>query len=160
MLDIRLPGLLHVLTGPKLEQLQLEALNAPRLPIGSLARAKRSRETHAVVQLGDQWTQSLDRACILDTLGPSVTHLLLLPLSVVLGACRHVGLRDLDQAFLAMVECDRIFKEESDRVLLPLGLATEVPSLLRDLLAEPDALSDAVLPVVGLEHDSPDLLFF
>ena len=59
-----------------------------------------------------------------------------------------------------MVECDRIFKEESDRVLLPLGLATEVPSLLGDLLAEPDALSDAVLPVVSLEHDSPDLLFF
>ena len=158
LIEVHLPGLLHILTRPELEELELEALDASRLAIRALSRAEGGRQAHSIVQLGDQRDQLGDRRGISDVLGPRLAGSLLFPLTIMLGAGRHVRLPDLDQAILALVEGDWVLEEGGHWVLLPLRVTTEVPFLLRDLLSEPDCLRDAVLPIVSLKHDSSDLL--
>jgi hypothetical protein len=78
----------------------------------------------------------------------------------VLGACSHVRLTNSDEAFFAVVLSQRIIEESGNLVLLLVRLSSKVPPLLRNFLAKPNSLSNAVLPVVSLEHDSTDLLLF
>lgn len=158
LIEVHLPRLLHILARPELEELELEALDASRLAIRALSRAEGGRQAHAIVQLGDQRDQLDDRGGFADVLGPRLADALLFPLTIMLGAGCHVRLPDLDQAILALVEGDGVLEEGGHWVLLPFRVTTEVPFLLWDLLSEPDCLRDAVLPIVSLKHDSPDLL--
>ena len=76
----------------------------------------------------------------------------------MLRAGLHVGLTDPEEALLAEVKRDHVFEEEGNGILLLLGLSAKVSSLLRNLLAEPNRLSDTVLPVITLEHHPSNLI--
>jgi len=91
-------------------------------------------------------------------LGPVFAQLLFLPLAVVLNACLHVGVRDANQMTLAGLKVHNIVKELFDLVLLGGGATGTHSAFLRDHLPEPNRLSDAVLPNVGLKHDAAGLV--
>lgn len=156
LVEIWLPSMLHVLTWPELKELELKALDASRLAIHTLSRAKWGRQTHAIVQLSDQRDQFDNLISLLDVFDPLYSNFLLIPLTIVLGTSCHVRLPDLDQTFFAMIKSDGILEEGHNWVLLPFCMTTKVSFLLRDLLAEPDSLSNAVLPIISLKHNSSD----
>ena len=72
--------------------------------------------------------------------------------------CR-VTFPDLNKTFFAFNESEKILKEDCNLVLLLVSHSTKLSLLLRDFLPKPDSVSDAVLPIISLKHDSSDLLF-
>ena len=158
LLHEKFPRLLHVLRWPEFKQLKLESLKFPGLAVLTLSCAQRSWQGHTIVKLDNEWHQGTDRFSFSDALLPSLSNFLFLPLAVMLTASIHVRVLNLNQVFLATLECDNLLEELFHRVLLIDGLSADEPLFLRDLLTKPDWLSDAVLPVVGVEHDSADLI--